>query len=112
MQDETTPQDAGAMPPASDGSVKCDPLGWAVVNKNGDAVRFAQSFLTLATSATQDDEIVPLYRQPTLSDDERESIRYSILSCEADIGTCSEEVNIRIASRHRETLLGLLERTK
>ena len=76
MSDSTTPQDLGAMPPASAGSVAGGPLGWAVVNEDGTAVRFAGSFLTLANSATQDDEIVPLYRQqkPTLTDAEREAL--------------------------------------
>ena len=49
---------------ASAGSVAGEPLGWAVINRDGVAVRFAGSFLTLANIATQNEEIIPLYRQP------------------------------------------------
>ena len=88
--------------PASTGSVAGEPLGWAVVNTDGVAVRFAGSFLTLANAATQVDEIVPLYRhpQPTLTDAEREAITVA----------CGD--SSQWGRPHVATLMRLLERTR
>ena len=47
-----------------------------------------------------------------LTDAEREAIRRAILSCEADIGLCSEQANIDAAQRDRAILMALLDRTK
>jgi len=71
MSDETKPQDSAAMPPASAGS---QPVAWAAINADGKAIAVAIDSLPLL-----DDHLVgwlaPLYRSPTLTDEEREAIR-------------------------------------
>ena len=84
MTDETTPQDDAAMPPASDGSV---PVAWAVVWP-GDGMEIDCEWVypdeatagDVALSGTGIDgrrgagTVVPLYRSPTLTDEEREAV--------------------------------------
>ena len=80
MSDETKPQDSAAMPPASAGS---QPVAWAAVFDGEVDAEFVWPFMADANAwaaARPGVEIVPLYRQPqpTLTDEEREAIRWVV----------------------------------
>lgn len=84
-----------------------EPVGWALLNQNGIAARFAGSFLPLASIATQHDEVIPLYRQqPTLTDAEREAIGRAIDSLEG----VEDLLPTAAVNDPADTLRGLLAR--
>jgi hypothetical protein len=82
MSDETKPQDSAAMPPASAGSH--GPALWALEWKE-DAGRIDPEWVYgTCEEATEVNEtgcygratVVPLYRSPTLTDEEREAVEW------------------------------------
>jgi len=104
MSDETQPQDSAAMSPASAGS---QPVAWAVMLSSGctwglcqdkwEATAICEAMKTHDISHAR---IVPLYRQHTLTDEEREAIWFfaAIDSNESTLG------------KYAATLRSLLER--
>jgi len=84
MTDETTPQDSEAMPPASAGS-HGEPVAWGVFYADGKLHSswdsHAKAECTAVTMRRFDHlgvYVSPLYRSPTLTDEEREAIEESI----------------------------------
>lgn len=75
MSDETTPQDDAAMSPASAGSVDA-PVAWAVVYPNDAVAVIAFKMRDADEMASASDRVVPLYRQPTLTEAEREAVAW------------------------------------
>jgi len=111
MSDETTPQDGDAMSPASAGSH--GPALWALEWKE-DAGRIDPEWVYgTCEEAMEVNEtgcygratVVPLYRSPTLTDEEREAIK------EAVLGYSENDDDDECASI-AATLRNLLERTK
>ena len=110
MTDETTPQDGKAMPPASDGS---RPFAWAadIPGKFGAAptVLFGYTEKLVQRIAAAGGDAVqpfPLYSQPqpTLTDEEREAVRYMIAA--AKFGQRDEA----LTEEHAATLRKMLDR--
>jgi hypothetical protein len=110
MSDETTPQDDKAMPPASAGS---QPVAWA--NEDDDDIyevglSEARAHYVLERAANgmyshRNPRIVPLYRSPTLTDEERTAIGLA--------RSVFEDYKMsRLHSAADEVLERLLERTK
>jgi hypothetical protein len=113
MSDDNT-RDGAEPSPASAGS---QPVAWAAVFDGEVDAEFVWPFMAdaLAWAAARPGvEIVPLYRhpQPTLTDEEREAIEWSILQAEATIGMANEQGTIDGAAKTIEALRGLLERLK
>jgi len=101
MTDETTPQDSAAMPPASAGS---QPVAWAVMQPDSCSVFASRALAEKMRELCDGGDIVPLYRAPTLTDEEREAIEYLLLGgCE---GPEDEEKAMR------EKVRAFLQRTK
>ncbi len=96
MTNETTPQDGKAMSPASAGS---QPVAWRVYADDGSETVFLYYELARAAADEWNWSVQPLYRQPTLTDEDREAIRFA--SVVFGMGERSD-----IAA----TLRGLLER--
>ena len=75
MSDETTPQDGKAMSPASAGSRA---VAWAVLLAEGeriyDVYGVEEEAKAIDEAVTGNYGIVPLYRSPTLTDEERDAI--------------------------------------
>ena len=106
MTNEPTPTDAAAMPPASAGS---QPVAWEVMLPGVgtyDILSFQWEADAIADGLREREGAkaiaLPLYRQPqpTLTDEEREAIRWF-----SDYGDLQSE------ARRAEVLRGLLERT-
>lgn len=105
MQDETTPQDSAAMPPASTGSVDA-PVAWLVT---GGDYEYATIFKDRAAAWVESDgkgRVVPLYRSPALSATEQQAI--------ADAISCCEDITYGGAANQEaaDVLKALLERLK
>jgi hypothetical protein len=108
MSDETKPQDSAAMPPASAGS---QPVAYEINWKGQDGKYLAKPYLVFANEQpsehwTPAPRCVPLYRSPTLTDEEREAIELAAgdYIYHQDPGGRAQHI--------RATLLGLLERLK
>ena len=84
MTDETKPHDSAAMPPASAGchgsASRWDgvPVAWAAVGKNGVPMWLAYHRKDAEGAVAGAAEVVPLYRSPALTDEEREAIEWAI----------------------------------
>jgi len=98
------------MPPASSGSHGSAsrwngvPVAWAAVGKNGVPMWLAYHRQDAEGAVVGGTEVVPLYRSPTLTDEEREAIEYLLLGgCE---GPEDEEKAMR------EKVRAFLQRTK
>ena len=108
MNDDTTPQDSAAMPPASAGS-HGEPVGWQATDEFGRP----SGFLSWKDDETRwpKNESVPLYLQPkpTLTDAEREAVRFCVTASLPETeklgGVAGELCRMRGA-----TLRALLER--
>ena len=100
MTDETTPQDAAAMPPASVGS---QPVAWRVYADDGSETVFLFYELARAAADEWNWSVEPLYRhpQPTLADNEREAVEWA-----------AKQLAYIRADDALATLRKLLERTK
>jgi hypothetical protein len=88
MSDEKK-QDGVEPTPASDGSAAGEPAAWGVLRAGGGWVSILANDAQAETSRKSFDkmencvhEAVPLYRQPTLTDAEREAILTAIQLCE------------------------------
>lgn len=108
MTDETTPQDAGAMPPASAGSV----AGRVALFDSQQQALFRQWITSPAAGyVRQNLDGTPYHHpQPTLTDAEREAVERAI---EALLGV--EDVSAGACAKDdaaAATLHGLLERTQ
>jgi hypothetical protein len=113
MSDDTTQQDDKAMPPASAGS---RPVAWQLWGDTSDDGPF-DHYIT-ERSAHWDAErlrqenpakawfVVPLYRQPALTDAEREAIAWAINK------TAQSYDDAEGGPIKREAMRGLLQRTK
>ena len=108
MTDETKPQDSAAMSPACAGAAL-----WALEWKE-DAGRLDPEWVyATREEATEVNEtgcygratVVPLYRSPTLTDEEREALAYFSTFCD-------ENVVPEIWIQHAASLRGLAQRTK
>jgi len=93
---------------ASAGSVADEPAAWGVLRVGGGWVSILANEVQAETSRKSWDaqenwvhEVVPLYRSPSLTDAERESVRFCAKFC--GMGEREDLV---------ATLRGLLERTK
>ena len=80
MTNETTPQDDKAMSPASAGSHGSAsrwngvPVAWAAVGKNGVPMVLAYHRQDAEGAVFGMAQVVPLYRSPALTDEERERV--------------------------------------
>ena len=97
----------------------CDtrqPMAWAVNHAHGTTVWDSETQARkaadewLASRVWVWAEVVPLYRSPTLTDEEREAIEYGVLLCDATAGMANDRATIDGASRAADVLRGLLER--
>jgi hypothetical protein len=83
MTNETTPQDDKAMSPASAGSHGSAsrwngvPVAWAAVGKNGVPMVLAYHRQDAEGAVFGMAQVVPLYRSPALTDEEREAIEWA-----------------------------------
>lgn len=113
MSDSTTPQDGKAMPPASAGShgsaSRWDgvPVAWAAVGKNGVPMLLAYHRHDAEGAVVGMAEVVPLYRAPTLTDEEREAIAWAINKTaqwydDADGGPMKREAMRGLLRRRRQ----------
>ena len=109
MSDETKPQDSAAMSPASADS---QPAGWGAVASDGSVVCMMRRRADVASYVVDGAPIVPLYRSPTLTVEERAAIEYGVLLCDATAGCANDRDTIDGASRAADVLRGLLERTR
>jgi hypothetical protein len=71
----TTPNDANEPSLASAGS---QPVGWGAVASDGSVVCMMRRRADVASYVVDGTPIVPLYRQPTLTDEEREAVAYYV----------------------------------
>jgi len=119
MNDETTPQDSAAMPPASAGS-HGSPIAWGI--RFWDGTLHGEVFQTFEAAdkhlnpphspLRREDvtaKVVPLFVSPTLTDAERKAIEVSreFWQAEADCSLGDEKEQV-----YADALRGLLERTK
>jgi len=117
MSDDNT-QDAAEPSLASAGS-RGEPVAWGVFYGDGKLHSswdsHAKAECTALTMRKFDHlgvYVSPLYRSPTLTDEEREAIEYGVLLCDATAGCANDRATIDGASRAADVLRGLLERTK
>ena len=105
MTDETTPQDATAMSPASLGFVAGEPVAYQAVDEYGRPYGYAQ--IVLPFGKWPKSQRVPLYAQPqpTLTDEERKAVSVARDAYADDDGNAECEEIAAVLSR-------LLERTK
>jgi hypothetical protein len=86
-----------------------EPVAFAAINDNGDIawIGYTQE---AAADGVSGRVVVPLYRSPTLTDEEREAIGLSIPAMQY----AADELGLSRAEfdRHAATLRGLLERTR
>ncbi len=107
MSNETTPQDSAAMPPASAGS---QPVAWAVFDGH-DRMHLAPGYSEAESCAEDiDGEIVPLYRKPTLTDEEREAIEWAEVAAIVDAANETDADDAVAYERRAATLRALRER--
>jgi len=106
MSDKTKPQDSAAMPPASAGS---HPVAWRAYADDGSET--VHLFYEQARAAADEWNwsVEPLFRQPTLTDAEREAVERS-----ADWLYRWQETHGYHSSENGDlaTLRSLLERTR
>jgi hypothetical protein len=106
-------QEPATPSPASAGS-HWSPVAWAVYEADGHCVgTYAkQEHAQIVIEELSCDGMVyePLYRQPTLTDEEREAIAGAMW----DYGQYADELGLSVAevTERQATLRGLLERTK
>ena len=88
-----------------------EPVAWAIVGADKDAVLDSHLYHTEAVATRwanqHGDRVVPLYRSPTLTDEEREAVELAadvIAECEDDDGEPLDGVAL--------TLRGILDRLK
>jgi hypothetical protein len=86
-----------------------EPVAFAAINDNGDIAWIGYTQEAAADGASGR-VVVPLYRSPTLTDEEREAIGLSIPAMQY----AADELGLSRAEfdRHAATLRGLLERTR
>jgi hypothetical protein len=111
MTDETTPQDSEAMSPASAGS-HGEPVAWGVATSGGFVVYAMRTRSEAARYVADETNIVPLYRSPTLTDDEREALEAGISLCEGVAGEANENANANAWAKKAGRLRELLDRLK
>ena len=111
MTDETTPQDSAAMPPASAGSQGA-PVAWGVFYGDGKLHSswdsHAKAECTALTMRKFDHlgvYVSPLYRSPTLTDEERAFLRMVR-------DTYAMQDDDEVCGMIAASISGLLERTK
>lgn len=85
--------------------ITTEPVAWAVVYPNDEVAVIAFKRRDADGRASASDRVVPLYRQPqpTLTDEEREAVRFFSL--------IDGPHNVPVANKRAATLRGLLERT-
>ncbi len=105
MTDETTPQDSAAMSPASAGS-HGQPVAWLI---HADGWQMVSLFREHADAAADenDAEVSPLYRRPTLTDEERTALRKVLRRVREDYFAGRFADSVEVAA----VIDGLLERT-
>jgi len=91
----------------SDGNTQ-EPVAWAVIEADGTRISVhdnaRHAAIVIEELAYDGMEAVPLYRSPTLTDEEREAIEFKAAHCV----TVADQMHQRCAV----TLRALLERTK
>ena len=95
---------------ASAGSVAGEPVAWGVLRVGGSWVSILANEVQAETSRKSFDkmenwvhEVVPLYRSPTLIDEEREAVEWCVEMAVLHATECEDEI---------AALRGLLKRTK
>jgi hypothetical protein len=84
------------------------PVAWAAVGKNGVPMWLAYHRQDAEGAVVGMAEVVPLYRSPTLTDEERESLAKVLRRTREDFFTQRYDDSVTIAA----VVDGLLERTK
>jgi len=111
MDTENT-NDGKAMPPASAGSHGL-PVAWAVMQPDSYSVFASRALAEKMRELCDGGDIVPLYRAPTLTDEERDEIE-GMISDYQDIAEFNDERchphYAEKARRRAAMLIGLLER--
>ena len=102
-QASATPSPASAGYHGSASRWKGVPVAWAAVGRNGVPMWLAYHRQDAEGAVVGIAEVVPLYRSPTLTDEEREAIAWCVGMAETTATECDEEL---------AALRGLLERTK
>ena len=86
-----------------------EPIAWAVLLANRDRIydvyAIEEEAKAIDEFVTGNHGVVPLYRSPTLTDEEREAVEYFWTFCD-------ENVVPEIWIQHGASLRGLAERTK
>jgi hypothetical protein len=84
-----------------------EPVAWAVMLADGeriyDVYAIAEEAKAIDEAVTGNHGVVPLYRSPTLTDEEREAVAW--------FSRFARPQNGPVIGRHAATLRGLLERT-
>ena len=85
------------------------PVAWGAVASDGSVVCMMRRRADVASCVVDGTPIVPLYRSPTLTDEEREAIAGAMW----DYGQYADEMGLSVAevTERQATLRGLLERT-
>jgi hypothetical protein len=85
---------------------KQEPVAWAVVYPTGDAGVLCFFRRDAVERATASDRVVPLYRSPTLTDEEREAVEW-FAEVRKPLTRLTQSHN---CEKYKDTLRGLLER--
>jgi hypothetical protein len=94
-------------------SAGSQPVGWGAVASDGSVVCMMRRRADVASYVVDGTPIVPLYRQPTLTDEEREAIRRAIFRCTVSARARRLSGMDDLADEDRkdaETFSGLLKR--
>jgi hypothetical protein len=86
------------------------PDAWFAVGQDGRLLWGERRREMVARYVVDGTPIVPLYRSPTLTVEERAAIEYGVLLCDATAGMANDRATIDGASRAADVLRGLLER--
>lgn len=86
-----------------------EPFLWAAIDDNGSLICWGHSRES-ACGGMGAAECIPLYREPTLTDAEREAVEEGIYLCEGAAGEANENINFHAWAKTAVVLRGLLER--
>lgn len=89
-----------------------EPVAWAVMQPDSYSVFASRTLAEKMRELCAGGEIVPLYRQPPLTDAEREAINDAVYLCGATAGRMQTQANATGWATCAATLRSLLERTK
>ena len=100
------------MPKEKRAEVCAGPLAWAAIRENGQPLWLSYDRSGAEGMVNGMAEVVPLYRQPTLTDAEREAVEEAADTADvaAEYFAFRDAARSAVESRHAATLRGLLER--